>query len=103
MFFASLPASGQALVVTDPNPLARPSPLTVYEIGDAAKAWDSCEYVIEGEADKLMLESLRDLYNGDHATLRVVMLKDLYEILEKVFDRCRDVGNLVLQIVFKHS
>src|SRR5438309_9634583 len=48
---------------------------------------------IEGEADKLMLESLRDLYNGDHATIKVIMLKDLYEILEKIFDRCRDTGN----------
>jgi len=58
---------------------------------------------IEGEADKLMLESLRELYNGDHATVKVIMLKDLYEILEKVFDRCRDAGNIVFHIVLKHS
>lgn len=58
---------------------------------------------IEGEADKLMLESLRELYNGDHATLRVIMLKDLYEIMEKIFDRCRDAGNIVFHIVLKHS
>jgi uncharacterized protein len=58
---------------------------------------------IEGQADKLMLESLRDLYNGDHTTIRVIMLKDLYELLEKVFDRCRDVGNIVFHIVLKHS
>jgi len=58
---------------------------------------------IEGEADKLMLESLRELYNNDHATIKVIMLKDLYEILEKVFDRCRDAGNIVFHIVLKHS
>ena len=58
---------------------------------------------IEGEADKLMLESLRDLYNGDHSAVKVIMLKDLYEILEKVFDRCRDAGNIVFHIVLKHS
>jgi uncharacterized protein Yka (UPF0111/DUF47 family) len=58
---------------------------------------------IEGQADKLMLESLRELYNGDHNTIKVIMLKDLYEILEKVFDRCRDVGNIVFHIVLKHS
>ena len=58
---------------------------------------------IEGDADKLMVESLVELYNGDHSTLRVVILKDLYELLEKIFDRCRDVGNVVLQIVLKHS
>ena len=58
---------------------------------------------IEGEADKLMLDLLRDLYNGDHSSMRVVIMKDLLEILEKVFDRCRDAGNVVFHIVLKHS
>jgi len=58
---------------------------------------------IEGDADKLMLDVLRDLYNGDHSAMRVIVLKDLYELLEKVFDRCRDVGNIVFHIVLKHS
>jgi uncharacterized protein Yka (UPF0111/DUF47 family) len=58
---------------------------------------------LEGEADKLMLKSLSELYNGDHSSLRIVILKDLYEILEKIFDRCRDVGNVVFRIVLKHS
>ena len=58
---------------------------------------------IEAEADKLMIEALQDLYTGDHSGLHVVILKDLFELLEKVFDRCRDVGNLVFHIVLKHS
>jgi uncharacterized protein Yka (UPF0111/DUF47 family) len=58
---------------------------------------------IEGEADKIMVDSLRALYTGDHCAVRVVILKDLYEILEKIFDRCRDAGNVVLHIVLKHS
>jgi hypothetical protein len=31
------------------------------------------------------------------------MLKDLYELLEKVMDRCRDVGNVIANTVLKHS
>jgi uncharacterized protein Yka (UPF0111/DUF47 family) len=58
---------------------------------------------IEGEADELMLESLRELYNGDHTGMHVIIQKDLFELLEKVFDRCRDVGNIVFYIVLKHS
>ena len=58
---------------------------------------------IEGEADKIMVASLQELYTGDHSAVRVVILKDLYEILEKAFDRCRDAGNVVLHIVLKHS
>jgi uncharacterized protein Yka (UPF0111/DUF47 family) len=58
---------------------------------------------IEGEADKLMVGSLHELYTGDHSAVRVVVLKDLYELLEKIFDRCRDAGNVVFHIVLKHS
>lgn len=58
---------------------------------------------IEGEADKLMLEVLRTLYNQEPSTIRVMVQKDLYELLEKIFDRCRDVGNLVFHIVLKHA
>jgi uncharacterized protein len=63
---------------------------------------DQLQY-LEGEADKIMLESLNDLYNGDHSSIRIVILKDLYELMEKIFDRCRDVGNVVFHIVLKHS
>ncbi|MSU36531.1 MAG: DUF47 family protein [Pedosphaera sp.] len=58
---------------------------------------------IEGEADKLMLELLRDLYCGNQEPIKVIILKDLYELLEKVVDRCRDTGNVVAQIVLKNS
>jgi uncharacterized protein Yka (UPF0111/DUF47 family) len=58
---------------------------------------------IEGEADKLMLELLRDLYSGKHEPLKAVFLKDLYELLEKVIDRYRDAGNVVNHIVLKNS
>jgi hypothetical protein len=30
-------------------------------------------------------------------------LKDLYELLERVFDRCRNAGNILLQIALKQS
>ena len=58
---------------------------------------------IEGNADKLMLECLRDLYSGKYDTLLVVIVSDLYDLLEKVFDRCRDVGSVVKQIAYKNS
>jgi len=58
---------------------------------------------IEGDADKLMLECLKDLYNGSHDALFVVIVSNLYDLLEKVFDRCRDVGNVAKQIAYKNS
>ena len=58
---------------------------------------------LEGEADKLMLELLRDLYGGTHEPVKVIILKDLYELLEKIVDRCRDTGNVIAEIVLKNS
>ena len=58
---------------------------------------------IEGEADKLILENLKELYNGNHEPLQAMMLKDLYELMEKVVDRCRDAGNVVSHIVLKYT
>lgn len=58
---------------------------------------------IEGEADKLILEILADLYSGRHEPHRVLALRDLYELLETVIDRCRDAGNAVTHIVLKNS
>jgi uncharacterized protein Yka (UPF0111/DUF47 family) len=58
---------------------------------------------VEGEADKAMTGLYRDLFSGQHAPLQVILLKDLYELLEKVIDRCRDAGNVISQIVLKNS
>ena len=58
---------------------------------------------IEGDADKLELEILRDLYHGDYEAKHIIFLRDIYELIEKVIDRCRDAGNIILQIVLKYS
>lgn len=58
---------------------------------------------IEGDADKLMTELLREMYNGKIEAKEIILLKDIHELLEKVFDRCRDAGNIVFQIVLKYS
>ncbi|MBU6401631.1 MAG: DUF47 family protein [Verrucomicrobia bacterium] len=59
--------------------------------------------VIEGEADKLVLELLRALYAGQADPIKVVFLKDIFELVEKVIDRCRDAGNVIFHIVLKNS
>ncbi|MDZ4401975.1 DUF47 family protein [Prosthecobacter sp.] len=58
---------------------------------------------VEGDADKLMLECLRVLYTTEKDAVVVIILKDLYDLMEKVVDRCRDAGNVVAHIVLKNS
>jgi len=58
---------------------------------------------IEGEADRMMQELLKPLYEGKTEPLKALFLKDLFELLEKVIDRCRDAGNVINHIVLKNT
>jgi uncharacterized protein len=58
---------------------------------------------IEGEADNAIMMLFKDLFSGKHDPIKVIVLKDLYELLEKVIDRCRDAGNVISHIVLKNS
>ena len=63
---------------------------------------DKLQY-LESEADKHMMTLYKELFSGKHEPLQVIVLKDLYELLEKVIDRCRDSGNVIAHIVLKSS
>lgn len=67
------------------------------------KAQNDELHVLEGEADKLILSLFKALYTGKNDPLKVVIVMDLYETLEKIIDRCRDAGNVIFQIVLKYS
>jgi uncharacterized protein Yka (UPF0111/DUF47 family) len=60
-------------------------------------------HFLEGEADKVANELLRELFKGAHDPINVIALKDLYDLLEKAIDRCRDVGNIISNIALKNS
>jgi len=67
------------------------------------EANDRLQYA-EGEADKVMLSLLKELYhNQEHTPRELVILQELYEMVEQAVDRCRNAGNIVVQIVLKHS
>ncbi|KAA2285831.1 DUF47 domain-containing protein [Arenimonas fontis] len=58
---------------------------------------------IESEADRLILELYRDTYTREADPMRYLILKDLFEILEKAIDRCRDAGNVIYHVVLKNA
>ena len=70
---------------------------------DTSKALNDKMQAIEAEADRLILELYRDTYAKENDPMRYLILKDLFELLEKAIDRCRDAGNVVHQIVLKNS
>ena len=70
---------------------------------DQAKELNRKLQRIEGDAGKLILDLLADLYSGKHDATKVLALKDLFELLEKIVDRCRDTGNVITHIVLKNA
>lgn len=66
------------------------------------EANDRLQYA-EGEADKVMLGLLKELYRGPCEAKELVILQEIYELVERTVDRCRNAGNVVVAIVLKHS
>ena len=70
---------------------------------DTSKALNDKMQAIEAEADRQILELYRESYTRETDPMRYLILKDLFELLEKAIDRCRDAGNVVHQVVLKNT
>lgn len=70
---------------------------------DAVKKLNDQLQTIEAEADRQILELYRDAYANETDPIRYLIKMNLFEILEKAIDRCRDAGNVIYHIVLKNS
>ena len=73
-----------------------PSLETIKSMNDKIQA-------IESEADDVVLTLLGEVYGGKYDPIQAMMVRDLYDLLEKVIDRCRDAANAITHIVMKNS
>ena len=80
------------------------------------QATDTVSQMVKKLRDKAHLEEIKtyndrlhylalvkELYSGKHDPLKAIIILDLHETLEKIIDRCRDVGNVIFQVVLKYS
>ena len=58
---------------------------------------------IESEADRLLLDLYRQLFSNGADAAQLMVRRDLFELLEKAIDRCRDAGNVIYHIALKNS
>jgi uncharacterized protein len=70
---------------------------------ETVKAMNDRLQSIEAEGDDVMLDLLRDIYGGKFEPVQAIMARDLYDLLERAIDRCRDCGNAISHIVLKNS
>lgn len=73
--------------------------------GDIEKATEANNRLqsAEGEADKMMLTLLKELYGGAYTAKELAILNSLYELMERAVDRCRNAGNIIVRIMLKNT
>ena len=72
------------------------------DIEKIREANERLQYV-EGEADKLMLSLLKDLYHSPCDAKELMILQEDFEMIEQAVDRCRNAGNIVLRVALKNT
>ena len=58
---------------------------------------------LEQTGDEIRNHLLKSLYSTERDIRDLLIRRDIYDMLEKVVDRFRDVASVALQIVLKHS
>ena len=68
-------------------------------------ALKTCEEIdqLEGDADRVMRQAMSELFRGDMDVRELIKLKAIYELLEKITDRCEDVANVIEGIILENS
>jgi predicted phosphate transport protein (TIGR00153 family) len=72
---------------------------------NAASIMQLCAEIdrLEADADHVMRAAMAKLFRDESDPLRVIKLKELYDMLEGVTDRCEDVANVLESIVLERT
>lgn len=67
--------------------------------------WDDCIEVhrLENEADAVERTLLGDLFSSETDAIRLIKLKEVYEILEQTTDFCEDVADVIQNVAVKNG
>jgi predicted phosphate transport protein (TIGR00153 family) len=58
---------------------------------------------LENEADQLLQKAMVRLFKEESDPVSIIKLKEIYELMETVSDRCEDVANVVETIVLEYT
>jgi uncharacterized protein Yka (UPF0111/DUF47 family) len=64
-----------------------------------------CEDIdrLESEADHVMRAAMAKLFREEPDVRQVIKLKEIYELLESVTDKCEDVANIIEGIIVENA
>lgn len=58
---------------------------------------------LENEADQTLQKAMARLFHEEKDAITIIKLKEIYELMEVVSDRCEDVANVVESIVLEYT
>jgi predicted phosphate transport protein (TIGR00153 family) len=58
---------------------------------------------LESDADRVMRSAMSRLFREESDAREIIKLKDIYQLLETITDKCEDVANLIEGIVLENS
>ncbi len=58
---------------------------------------------LESDADRVMRAAMSKLFRSETDVRQVIKLKDIYELLEAVSDKCEDVANVLEGVVLENA
>lgn len=58
---------------------------------------------LENEADELLENSIKNLFSGSYEAIEVVKLKDIYQDMEIITDKCEDAADVIETIIIKYA
>ena len=58
---------------------------------------------LEGDADEVMRNAMAKLFRQEADAKQLFKMKEIYQLLESVTDRCQDVGNIIEGIVLENG
>ena len=72
---------------------------------NAAEIMLLCEEIdrLESDADHIMRSAMAKLFREEPNVLNIIKMKEIYELLETVTDKCEDVANILEGIVVENA
>ena len=58
---------------------------------------------LEGEVDQIERTAVENLFNNETDPIRVMKLREIYDLLERTTDACEDVADLLQNVVVKNG
>lgn len=58
---------------------------------------------LEDQVDKLVRQAIVDLFDNEKDPIRIIKLKEIYDVLEWTVDSCEDVSDVLQNVVVKNS